>query len=53
MGAIAAIWPQASAALLDAALAGAEQGDTRLLAGHERGGRMLGAAVVDAVLAAG
>lgn len=53
MGAIAAIWPEASAALLDAALADATAQDTRLLAGRERGGRMLGAAVVDAVLNAG
>ena len=53
MGAIAAIWPEASASLLDAALADAIAQDTRLLAGRERGGRMLGAAVVDAVLTAG
>ena len=55
MGAIEAIWPEPSAALLDAALAklmsdgGAAHADTRRDAGFSRGGRLLAAPTVAAV----
>jgi malonate decarboxylase gamma subunit len=53
MGALEAIWPEPSADLLCDALAdvmrGASRVDGRLAAGHERGGRVLGAPTAAAV----
>lgn len=56
MGALAAIWPEPSAALLCDALAdlmrGAPQPDRRLAVGRERGGRMLGEPTAAAIVRA-